>query len=160
MFVALQVLAQVLKQNTTIRSLDFQGNGIKQEGAKARRSLLCQIKHLTMCFLDVEVQMSCRQALAEALKQNFRLTSINLHGNRLGDEGAKAGWRSKLPSPLSPFLAVRPWQRQYSNTSQSQPSTSAAIEWATKGPRQSCSISPECSAASCAVGVPGPSRGR
>ena len=43
-----------------------------------------------MCFIVfLKSFLSC-QALAEALQQNSSLTDLNLMGNNIGDEGAKA----------------------------------------------------------------------
>jgi len=56
-------LAEALKTNTTITTLDLSYNDIGHEGAKA---------------------------LAEALKNNTTITTLDLVGNPIGDEGPKA----------------------------------------------------------------------
>ncbi|KAG0041328.1 hypothetical protein BGZ89_007519, partial [Linnemannia elongata] len=57
------ILAKALKTNSTLTTLDLQGNSIGDDGAKA---------------------------LAEALKTNSTLTTLNLYNNSIGDDGAKA----------------------------------------------------------------------
>ena len=56
-------IAQALRSNSTLTTLDLSGNKIEDTGATA---------------------------IAEALKSNFTLTTLDLHGNEIEDKGAAA----------------------------------------------------------------------
>ena len=63
--------------------------------------------------------------------QNASITVLNLQDNDIGDEGAKARWRSDVLGTLLcqiyPVLSFRPWQRLRGTMPAASPSTSKVI---------------------------------
>eukprot|EP00434_Breviolum_minutum_P000510 symbB.v1.2.000443.t1/scaffold32.1/size405148/16 len=86
-----KVLAQALQLNSILTGLHLIGNIIGDEGAKALAEGLKQNSTLTLLYLsNNNIGPEGAQALAEALQQNSTLTSLDLIGNFIGPEGAKA----------------------------------------------------------------------
>ena len=89
-----KALADALKQNSSLTTINLSWNDIGADGAKAavllRPSLAFMWPACSAC-----------QALAEALKQNSSLTTIDLRGNKIGADGAKA---AVLSRPSNAFM--------------------------------------------------------
>ncbi|KAF9956626.1 hypothetical protein BGZ72_002637 [Mortierella alpina] len=84
-------LAEALKTNLSLTTLDLQGNAIGNDGAKALAAALeINSTMTTLNLTDNDIGPLGANALAEALKTNSTLTTLNLRGNAIGDDGAKA----------------------------------------------------------------------
>ena len=90
-FVCCEALAEGLKHNSTLTSLNLYNNNIGPEGAKAwclvRIVNFKEFLMISPCILQVFV--SC-EALAEGLKHNSTLTDMDLLFNNIGPAGAQA----------------------------------------------------------------------
>jgi Ran GTPase-activating protein (RanGAP) involved in mRNA processing and transport len=85
------VLADALKENTGLQSLNLGSNSIGAEGAKALADALKVNTALQSLNLwSNSIGAEGTKALADALKVNTGLQSLNLNGNYIGDEGTKA----------------------------------------------------------------------
>ncbi|KAG0375297.1 hypothetical protein BGX24_009306, partial [Mortierella sp. AD032] len=83
-----KALAEALKTNSALITLDLKGNSIGDDGAQALSEALKA--NLTLTTLDLKVNSirdSGAQALAEALKANSTLTTLNLKGNSIWLKG-------------------------------------------------------------------------
>ena len=86
-----QSLAEALKTNTTLTSIDLNENPISAEGTQALAEALKTNTTLTSINLEcINIADEGAQALAEALKTNTTLTSIYLDSNQIDDEGTQA----------------------------------------------------------------------
>ncbi|KAG0334005.1 hypothetical protein BG000_008716 [Podila horticola] len=84
-------LAEALKTNSTLTTLDLMRNSIGDTGAQALAEALKT--NSTLIALDLQnnsIGDSGAQALAEALETNSTLTTLELKVNSIGDIGAKA----------------------------------------------------------------------
>ena len=81
------------------------------------------------------------QALAAALEKNSTITTINLSGNSIGHEGAKAGcFQSANTCALAcAVFPLRHWQQHLRRTELSPPSTLREIPAVTRVPRPGAS---------------------
>lgn len=79
----IQQLVDALVTNTTLTTLNVEGNNIGDEGAKALAANTILIS-LNIGYNQVGVKG------AKALAANTTLTTLNVGGNFIGDEGAKA----------------------------------------------------------------------
>jgi Ran GTPase-activating protein (RanGAP) involved in mRNA processing and transport len=86
-----KALAQVLKEKSTVTSINLSFNNIGDEGVKALADALQVNKTL------IELNLQRNQigdegavALAQVLKEKSTVTSINLMDNDIGDQGAEA----------------------------------------------------------------------
>ncbi|KAK3819060.1 MAG: hypothetical protein J3R72DRAFT_529307 [Linnemannia gamsii] len=86
-----KALAEALKTNSTLTTLDLWNNSIGSDGAKALAEALKTNSTLTTLNLNRNsIGGDGAKALAEALKTNSTLTTLNLEYNKIGDDGAKA----------------------------------------------------------------------
>ena len=107
-----KALAEALKQNSSLTTIDLSDNGIGAGGAKAAVLL-----RPSLAFMWPT--LPALQALAEGLKQNSSLTTIYLSRNDIGADGAKAAvllrpslaFMSRLHSCGLPAQPGRHWQR-------------------------------------------------
>ncbi|KAF9569199.1 hypothetical protein EC968_002670 [Mortierella alpina] len=84
-------LAEVLKTNSALTSLNLYSNAIGDDGAKALAEALTTNSALTYLNLrQNSIGSEGAKALAKALKTNSALTTLKLEGNSIGDDGAKA----------------------------------------------------------------------
>jgi Leucine Rich repeat len=89
--VALKALAEALKQNTTVHSLNLEGSVIGNEGAKELAETLklnSTLKSLNLRHNSIGENGAIM--LAVALSQNSGITSLNLSDNSIREEGAIA----------------------------------------------------------------------
>ena len=98
--VGAQHLAQALRVNTSVKTLDLSHNLLGDEGAKALAEILggngaessgtanTTLKHINLSFCSIGPVGA--QHLAQALRVNTSVKTLKLSGNHLGDEGAKA----------------------------------------------------------------------
>ena len=93
-----QALADALRVNQTVKLVDLHGSNLGNEGVKARPRRASQRRWagLTLhCILDSahDTTKSSKffdaQALADALRANKTITSVNLCHNKIGNEGFK-----------------------------------------------------------------------
>ncbi|KAF9536937.1 hypothetical protein EC957_009341 [Mortierella hygrophila] len=86
-----RILADTLKTNLTLITLNLYHNSIGSDGAKALAEALKTNSALTTLNLhNSSIGDDGAKALAEALKTNSALTTLNLHNNSTGSDGAKA----------------------------------------------------------------------
>ncbi|KAF9551518.1 hypothetical protein EC957_008187 [Mortierella hygrophila] len=86
-----KAMAEVLKTNSTLTTLDLSNNSIGDDGAKAMAEALKTNSTLTTLDLfNNSIGDDGAKAMAEALKTNSTLTTLNLEYNSIGDDGAKA----------------------------------------------------------------------
>jgi len=86
-----KALVETLKTNTTLTSIELGNNNIGPEGAKALAKVLKTNTTLTIIKLNTNMIVDEGvKALAEALKTNTTLTKIDLDNNYISDVGAKA----------------------------------------------------------------------
>ena len=84
-------LAEGLKYNTSLTTLNLYGNKIGHDGAAALGECLKYNTSLTWLDLNTnEIGDDGAAALGEGLKYNTSLTTLNLYGNKIGDDGAAA----------------------------------------------------------------------
>jgi Ran GTPase-activating protein (RanGAP) involved in mRNA processing and transport len=90
-------LGNVLKHNYTLRDLRLEGNEIGDAGALLIAEGLTEneisANNTTLERLDLGwngIERDGATGLAEALRENNKLTHVNLTGNRIGSEGAQA----------------------------------------------------------------------
>ncbi|KAF9948443.1 hypothetical protein BGZ72_009648 [Mortierella alpina] len=86
-----KALAEALKTNSTVASLNLESNKIGSDGAKALAEAL-KINS-TVATLDLKVNSigdDGAKALAKALKTNSSVATLMLSSNSIGDDGAKA----------------------------------------------------------------------
>ncbi|KAF9280109.1 hypothetical protein BGZ68_007479 [Mortierella alpina] len=84
-------IAEVLKTNSTLTSLDLRANSIGDNGAKALAEALKTNSTLTTLNLRYNsIGDSGGQALVEALMTNSTLTTLDLAHNSIGDNGGQA----------------------------------------------------------------------
>jgi len=84
-------LAEALKTNITLTSIELYSSRIGAEGAQALAEALKTNIALTSIDLECnQIGAEGAQALAAALKTNTTLTSIDLSYNQIGAEGAQA----------------------------------------------------------------------
>ncbi|KAI7824154.1 hypothetical protein BC939DRAFT_476939 [Gamsiella multidivaricata] len=85
------IVAETLKTNSTLTTLDLAGNSIGSNGAQALSEPLKTISTLTTLDLAANsIGPNGAQALSEALMTNSTLTSLDLGDNPIGDNGAQA----------------------------------------------------------------------
>ncbi|KAG9069808.1 hypothetical protein KI688_009133 [Linnemannia hyalina] len=85
------ILAEALKTNSTLTTLDLGGNSIGFDGAKALAEALKTNSTLaTLHLWNNSIGSDGAKALAEALKTNSTLTTLDLGNNSIGSDGAKA----------------------------------------------------------------------
>jgi len=85
------ILAEALKTNSTLTTLDLYGHSIRNARAKALAEALKTNSALTTLNLQENlIGSDGAKALAEALKTNSALTTLDLRCNSIGDDGAKA----------------------------------------------------------------------
>ncbi|KAG0014464.1 hypothetical protein BGZ82_001746 [Podila clonocystis] len=86
-----QALAEALKTNSTLTTLNLSSNAIGENGAQALAEALKTNSTLTTLDLGFNaIGENGAQALAEALKTNATLTTLGLLGNSIGEKGAQA----------------------------------------------------------------------
>jgi hypothetical protein len=86
-----KALADALKVNSTITSIDLSYNNVGDDGAKALADVLKVNSTTTSIDLSYNnVDVAGAKALADALKVNSAITTIDLTYNSVGDDGAKA----------------------------------------------------------------------
>ncbi|KFH68943.1 hypothetical protein, variant [Podila verticillata NRRL 6337] len=86
-----QALSETLKTNSTLTTLDLRGNSIGDNGAQALSKTLKTNSTLTILDLqENSIGDSGAQALAEALKINSTLSTLHFKRNSIGDNGAQA----------------------------------------------------------------------
>ena len=84
-------LAECLKHNTSLTTLYLHGNGIGDDGVAALAECLKYNKSLTtLDFCGNVIGDAGAVALGECLKDNTSLTTLYLYGNGIGDDGAVA----------------------------------------------------------------------
>ncbi|KAG0375797.1 hypothetical protein BGX24_008647 [Mortierella sp. AD032] len=86
-----KTLAEALKTNSTLTTLYLQGNSIGDSGAQALAEALKS--NSTLNTLDLQGNLIWFKGLlsfSEALEANSTLTTLDLRGNKIGDNGAKA----------------------------------------------------------------------
>ncbi|KAF9335399.1 hypothetical protein BG006_000186 [Podila minutissima] len=84
-------LAETLKTNSTLTTLNLKGSSIGDNGAQALAEALKTNSTLTTLNLEGNsIDDNGAQALAETLKTNSTLTTLNLEHNSIGDNGARA----------------------------------------------------------------------
>ena len=84
-------LAECLKHNTSLTTLYLHGNGIGDDGVAALAECLKYNKSLTtLDFCGNVIGNAGAVALGECLKDNTSLTTLYLYGNGIGDDGAVA----------------------------------------------------------------------
>ena len=98
--VGAQHLAQALRVNTSVKTLNLSYNPLGDEGAKALAEMLrgngtesggtvnTTLEHVDLC--NCSIGPVGAQHLAQALRVNTSVKTLNLSYNPLGDEGAKA----------------------------------------------------------------------
>ncbi|CAO3568867.1 unnamed protein product [Mortierella alpina] len=86
-----KVLAEALKTNSTLTTLNLPYNSIGDDGAKALAEALETNKTLTILNLESNaIAYDGINALAEMLKTNKTLNALDLHWNSVGSNGAQA----------------------------------------------------------------------
>ncbi|KAG9069785.1 hypothetical protein KI688_009110 [Linnemannia hyalina] len=86
-----KALADALKANLTLTTLDLRSNSIGDNGAKALARALKTNSALTTLILgNNPIESDGAKTLAEALKINSTLTTLVLFNNLFGSDGAKA----------------------------------------------------------------------
>ncbi|KJE97587.1 hypothetical protein, variant [Capsaspora owczarzaki ATCC 30864] len=86
-----QAIAEALKVNTKLTSLNLWSNQLGEAGAQAIAVALKVNKTLTALDLQLnQLGDAGAQAIAEALKVNTTLTWLSLNDNLIGDAGAQA----------------------------------------------------------------------
>ena len=86
-----RALAEALKTNKALTSLNIHSNSIKADGARALAQALKTNKALTSLILRNNlIGADGARALAEVLKSDSALTSLDLEVNSIGNEGARA----------------------------------------------------------------------
>ncbi|CAE7643758.1 NLRC3 [Symbiodinium necroappetens] len=85
-----EAIAEALKTNSTLTSINLEGNRIDEDGGKAIGEALKSNSTLASINLGFCNIGEGAQAICEALKTNSTLTSINLERNHIGNEGGKA----------------------------------------------------------------------
>ena len=84
-------LADALKENNSLTSINLERNHIGDEGAVALADVLKENSSLASLDLSLHnIGDKVAKALADALKANSSLASINLDSNHIGDEVAVA----------------------------------------------------------------------
>ena len=84
-------LAECLKYNKSLTTLDLSYNVIGVDGAAALGECLkCNKLLTTLDLSDNEIVNDGAAALGECLKYNKSLTTLNLGSNKIGDDGAAA----------------------------------------------------------------------
>lgn len=85
------ILANLLKYNTTVTTLNLSNNWIDAEGAIALADALWHNTTLTsLNLMNNPIRAAGANSLSFALKENSTLTSLNLYNTQIGSEGAKA----------------------------------------------------------------------
>ena len=84
----LQVLADMLKVNTTLRTLYLEKNQIGDIGVEAQR--FASSEGTFLISITVDFTICCPQALANAMQHNTTLTHLDLSWNKSGDKGVEA----------------------------------------------------------------------
>ena len=91
-------LAEALKVNKSLTTLDFSQNSIGDAGAAAIAEALNMNKSLTTLYISRNsIGDAGAAAIAEALKVNKSLTTLNVSYNRIGDAGKAALAASARP---------------------------------------------------------------
>ncbi|KAF9946037.1 hypothetical protein BGZ72_000747 [Mortierella alpina] len=86
-----QALSEALKTNSTLATLDLRDNSIGPNGAQALSEALKTNSSLTILSLGLNlIGSNGAQALSEALKTNLTLTTLTLGDNLIGSNGAQA----------------------------------------------------------------------
>jgi len=92
-----KVLAEALKTNRTMTTLEIEDDNIGDEGAKAfAEALKTNNILMTLNLAGNKIGVEGAKAFAEALKNNNKLMTLNLGNNTIGDEGATALVNTKL----------------------------------------------------------------
>src|SRR3990167_5808111 len=87
----LKELAEALKVNSTITTIDLRSNKIDAAGAQAlAEALKVNSTITTIDLMHNQIGAAGAQALAEALKQKATITRLDLAWNQVGDAGAQA----------------------------------------------------------------------
>ncbi|KAF9176809.1 hypothetical protein BGZ51_009621 [Haplosporangium sp. Z 767] len=85
------ILAEALKANSTLTTLNLKWDSIGDNGAQALSEALKANSTLTILSLERNsIESNGAQALSEALKANSTLTTLDLGCNSIGDNGAQA----------------------------------------------------------------------
>ena len=86
-----KALASALENNTTLKRIDLRGNPIGDEGAKALASALEKNTALEEISLHgCAIESAGAKDLASAIEGSKSLKSLDLHSNAIGDIGVKA----------------------------------------------------------------------
>ena len=89
-----------LKVNTTLTSLNLEGNDIQDAGAESLAEALKVNRTLTTIRLSINnIEAAGALSLAKALKVNTTLTSIDLQSNSIHDAGAFSLTQAILINP-------------------------------------------------------------
>ncbi|KAG0361138.1 hypothetical protein BGX24_005427, partial [Mortierella sp. AD032] len=87
----LKRLAEILKNNSTVTTLNLRCNSIGDNGAMALfEALKTNLALTTLDLDDNSIGKNGVMVLSEALKTNLTLTTLNLMSNSIGDYGAMA----------------------------------------------------------------------
>ena len=82
-------VSQVLKANSSLTSLDFSGNAIRQSGASCLSDALIANSSLTsLCLSGNEIGDNGASCLSQALIANSSLTTLDLRGCSISQSGA------------------------------------------------------------------------
>jgi hypothetical protein len=86
-----RALADALKTNTTISTLDLRDNDIGDQGARTLSDALKTNTTIsTLDLSDNDIGDQGARALSDALKINTTISTLDLAANEIGDEGARA----------------------------------------------------------------------
>ncbi|KAF9177643.1 hypothetical protein BGZ51_008505 [Haplosporangium sp. Z 767] len=84
-------LSEVLKINSTLTTLDLRGNSIGNNGARAlSEALMTNSTLITLDLRNNSIGDNGALALSKALKNNPTLATLDLRNNWIGDNGAQA----------------------------------------------------------------------
>ena len=92
-----QALAEALKENKQVKSIDLENSKIGDVGAQAPLRVCLFLLFLIGCCWASETipREKYKQALAEMLQKNKTIESIELCGNRITNFGAKAAFEQR-----------------------------------------------------------------
>ncbi|EPY86613.1 NACHT, LRR and PYD domains-containing protein 13 [Camelus ferus] len=110
-----QELADALKRNPNVKTLDIGENDVQDDGVKR----LCEVLKCSNCTLSTlglercNLTRGCCQHLSSALGSSKSLVNLDLSGNDLGPEGVSTLWKS-LEKPTCTLRKLRLEEDLYS----------------------------------------------
>jgi Ran GTPase-activating protein (RanGAP) involved in mRNA processing and transport len=108
------LLAQALKHNNTVTTINLSCHNIGDEGTKALAHILTNNKSITTVNLDSNnIGDEGAKALAQALANNSTVMKIDLSWNKIGSDGAKA--LADALKSNSTVTEIHLWNNQISN---------------------------------------------